>query len=194
MHSIVKCRLDKAELDRELKVIELAKKDLDAFGYIYDKYFKQIFLFILKRVSDKELSSDLTSQVFIKALENIGKYEYRGFPFSSWLYRIAVNEVNQHYRKAAKHVEVEITENELGVILDDADVDRNQAHRDLLVEILNELPQEMTQLIDLRFFEGQSFREIGEIFGITEDNAKVKLYRVLKKMKKMVTLKIGNSK
>jgi RNA polymerase sigma-70 factor (ECF subfamily) len=110
------------------------------------------------------------------------------------LYRIAVNEVNQHYRKAAKHVEVEITENELGVILNDADVERNQAHRDLLVEILNELPQEMTQLIDLRFFEGQSFREIGEIFGITEDNAKVKLYRVLKKMKKMVTLKIGNSK
>ena len=52
----------------------------------------------------------------------------------------------------------------------------------------------MTQLIDLRFFEKQSFREIGEIFGITEDNAKVKLYRVLRKMKKMVTLKLGKGK
>ncbi|MBL4624193.1 MAG: sigma-70 family RNA polymerase sigma factor, partial [Flavobacteriales bacterium] len=76
----------------------------------------------------------------------------------------------------------------------DAEMEQTQEHVEMLIEILNGLPQEMTQLIDLRFFERQSFREIGEIFGITEDNAKVKLYRVLKKMKKIVTLKMAESK
>lgn len=189
-----KYKLTKEELNRELKAIELAKKDINAFGYLYEKYFKQLFLFVLKRVSNKDLAGDLTSQVFLKALENINKYEYRGFPFSSWLYRIAINEVNQHYRKNSRHTEVQITENELGTILIDADMEQTSQHLELLISILNELPREMTQLIDLRFFEQQSFREIGEIFGITEDNAKVKLYRVLKKMKKMVTLKLDKGK
>ncbi|MBL4652782.1 MAG: sigma-70 family RNA polymerase sigma factor [Flavobacteriales bacterium] len=186
--------MNKEELNKELKAIELAKKDVNAFGYLYERYFKQIFLFILKRVSNKDLAGDLTSQVFLKALENLDKYEYRGFPFSSWLYRISINEVNQHYRKSSKHTEVEITENELGVILIDAEIEKIGEQFELLIEILNELSPEMTQLIDLRFFEKQSFREIGEIFGITEDNAKVKLYRVLRKMKKMVTLKLGKGK
>ena len=74
-------------------------------------------------------------------------------------------------------------------MLEDAEIDNSQENRQILIDVLNELPLEMTQLIDLRFFERQSFRDIGELFGITEDNAKVKLYRVLKKMKKMVTLK-----
>lgn len=181
--------MDKEELNRELRAIQLAKKDINAFGYLYEKYFEQLFLFVLKRVSNKDVAGDVTSQVFMKALENINKYEYRGFPFSSWLYRIAVNEVNMYYRKATKNIEISIDENELRLILGDAEIDNSEESQRMLIDVLNDLPQEMTQLIDLRFFERQSFKEIGDLFGITEDNAKVKLYRVLKKMKNMVTLK-----
>jgi RNA polymerase sigma-70 factor (ECF subfamily) len=53
-----------------------------------------------------------------------------------------------------------------------------------LMEQLNELPQENLDLIELRFFQELSFKEIAEIYSITEANAKMRIYRILEKMNK----------
>lgn len=177
------------ELEQELKLINEAKKDSRRFGPLYNKYYKSIFLFVYKRVSDKELAADLTSQVFLKAMMNIQKYEYKGFPFSSWLYRIAANEVNMHYRSAKKMVQVSIRESDVNELINEIDEQTDEENRRLLIEAMNELPIESTQLIELRFFEKHSFKDIGHMFGITEGNAKIKTYRVVEKLKKMVNLK-----
>jgi RNA polymerase sigma-70 factor (ECF subfamily) len=179
----------KEELKKEVRLIEAAQKDARLFGPLYDKYYTQIFRFIYKRVSDRELSADLTSQVFMKAMINIGKYKFQGFPFSSWLYRIASNEVNMHYRSAKKVVQVSIRESDVNELIDEIDEETDHDKKRLLIEALNELPVEDTQLIELRFFEKYSFREIGEMTGVTEGNAKIKTYRVVEKLKKLVNLK-----
>ena len=68
--------------------IEAAKRDATNFGPIYNKYYKQIFGYIYQRMEDKDVAFDVTSQVFLKALTNLHKYEFKGVPFASWLYRI----------------------------------------------------------------------------------------------------------
>src|SRR4030095_8932952 len=82
--------------------IDAAKKDPKHFRYFYDRHYKEIFLFIYRRTDDEDLTADLTQQVFLKAMQGIDRYIYRGIPFSAWLYRIASNEVTQHFRDQQK--------------------------------------------------------------------------------------------
>jgi RNA polymerase sigma-70 factor (ECF subfamily) len=177
---------DQIALDEAL--ILKAKADARDFRALYEKYYKSIFLFVLHRTSDKELSADITSQVFLKALLALGKYESRGLPFSSWLYRIAINECNSFFRKN-KAVRT--------VLLEDHHADRvyeemfgeNTADelRRSLPGILQKLRPGELQIIELRFLEGRAFKEVAQILNISETHAKVKTYRILDKMKKLFT-------
>lgn len=173
----------------EKQLIEAAKVDPARFAPIYDIYYRQIFLFIFKRIREEEITGDLTSKVFLKALLNLKSYQHMGFPFSSWLYRIASNEINMHYRNAKKTIEVEIQESDLFVLMDEIKESNDIDQQELVIEALNQLPLNQTELIELRFFEKMSFKEIGEILGISEGNAKIKVYRALDRVKKIVNLK-----
>ena len=86
------------QLNEELVIIEAAKLNPEQFAPLYDKYYKQIFNYVYQRMDDKDTAFDITGQVFLKALTNLGKYQFKGVPFASWLYRIAHNEVMQLFR------------------------------------------------------------------------------------------------
>jgi RNA polymerase sigma-70 factor (ECF subfamily) len=173
----------------EKQLIEAAKLNPARFAPIYNFYYKQIFIFVFKKIKDEETTADVTSKVFLKALLNLDKYEDRGFPFSSWLYRIAANEVNMHFRKANKKQEVELNENDMRSLMDEVKVDNTDEQLELVINGLNQLPLEQMDLIDMRFFEKKSFKEIGEILGTTEGNAKIKLYRAIDKLKAIILSK-----
>lgn len=128
----------------------------------------------------------------MKALVNIKKFEYQGFPFSSWLYRIAINEVNMHYRKVSKTRDVALDDSNLKPILDDLELGYEEDEYDALIEGLNELSEEQVSLIELRFFEKRSFKEMGGILGISEGNAKIRLYRSVKTLRKIVFSKFNS--
>jgi RNA polymerase sigma-70 factor (ECF subfamily) len=169
----------------ESKLISAAKKDRRAFAALYDKYYEQIFLFVYKRMESQESCGDVCSQVFLKAMTHLHQYEDRGFPFSSWLYRIAINEVNQYFRNNKKairavsidHAQVQFIADEMG---DGVEVERAlQA----LEAVLDDLDEPSLTLIEMRFFDQKSFKEMGQILGISEGNAKIKTYRVLEKLK-----------
>ena len=87
-------------IDREveLKHIEDSKRDPKCFESLYRKYYEQIMKFVYKRMENIDDSREVTARVFTKAIVNIKNYSDRGFPFSSWLYRIALNEITQYYR------------------------------------------------------------------------------------------------
>ncbi|CAG5083430.1 RNA polymerase sigma factor [Parvicella tangerina] len=171
----------------EKQLIEAAKHNPARFAPLYNKYYKPIFIYIFKKLKDEELTGDITSRVFLKALLNIHKYEDRGFPFSSWLYKIAGNEVNMHFRKANKKQQVELNEKDLKVLMGEVSLDTEREEQlELVLDALNQLPLEVTELIDLRFFEQRSFKEMGDILGTTEGNAKIKTYRALDKLKKLL--------
>jgi RNA polymerase sigma-70 factor (ECF subfamily) len=171
----------------EAELIAHAKKDAKYFGSLYNKYFDQIFRFIFKRLGgDEDLAGDLSQQTFMKALANIEKYEDRGFPFSSWLYRIAQNEVNMHFRKAKKNQSVPVDENRIADLASEAEIGSYMSIEDQeqLIEMINDLDDDQMDLIELRFFQELSFKEIAEIYNITEANAKMRTYRILKRIAK----------
>ncbi len=167
----------------EKDLINLAKQDSNYFAPIYKKYHEQIFRFIYQRMESQDDAADITSQVFLKALINLNKYEFRGYPFSSWLYKIALNEVNQHYRNTKNKRLVNIDETEIKEIIVESGDFFNEEKREKLLKTLSELNEEKLILIEMRFFEKRAFKEIGQILNITENNAKVRTYRVLEEMK-----------
>lgn len=181
------------KLMQELQWIKRAKEDPRSFEPLYNKYYEQIFRYIYQRMDDKELAHDITSQVFLKALNNISKYEYRGVPFASWLYRIAKSELYQSFRdqKASRTVNVDTVN--LSGMIEEMEEDVSEEARVVLLKAISELSDEDVQMIEMRYFEKRSFKEIGEILDITENNAKVKAHRIVQKMKSLFN-KIGYEK
>jgi len=173
------------KLLKEHQWIVQAQNHPDGFAPLYNKYYEQIFRYVYQRMDDSETAFDVTSQVFLKALNNIHKYEYRGVPFASWLYRIAKSELYQSFRdkKARKTVNVESFQ--LFELIEDLEEDKTIENRGVLLNIIRDLDENEVEIVELRFFEKRSFREIGEILNITENNAKVKAHRIVKKMKKI---------
>jgi RNA polymerase sigma-70 factor (ECF subfamily) len=170
----------------EEQVIRDAQKNPESFRIIYEGYYKSIFRFVLHRVGDKEMTADLTSQVFLKALQKLNQFKFKGFPFSSWLYRIAVNECNDYFRRTKRSRVVVLEEEHAEMLYEE--MFGNEALADLeakLPLILERLSIEDIQYIELRFLEERPFKEVAEIIGVSENYAKVKTYRVLDKMKKL---------
>jgi RNA polymerase sigma-70 factor (ECF subfamily) len=119
----------------------------------------------------------------------LSQFKFKGTPFSSWLYRIALNEINMMYRKDKVQRSIKTDEQELKSVIQeispDDDIDEQYKK---VEEVLNDFAEEDVQLIELRFFEKRAFKEIGDILNMTENNAKVKLYRLLDKLKSHLTL------
>lgn len=169
----------------EAEIIALAKSDVRHFGQLYENYFDTIFRFIYKRLGGNEAETgDLCQQTFLKAMANIHRYEDRGLSFCSWLYRIAQNEVNMFFRKQQGNYSVEIEERTFAGMLEEAGIENymSQETQEILIRLLNEMEQEQLDLIELRFFQELSFKEIAAIYTITEANAKMRVYRILEKL------------
>lgn len=169
----------------EKSTIEKSQVDPVHFRPLYEKYFKRIFLFVHRRIGDKETTADITSQIFLKALTNIKKYESRGLPFSAWLFRIALNECNDFFRKTKRERLVSLDAITVNELFEDLTAEHRleDLYRKLPV-MLQRLSADELQLIELRYFEQRPFREVGDILGISETHAKVRVYRTLDKMKK----------
>ena len=174
-------------IHNELKLVIAAQKDRRYFKALYTKYYEQIYLFILRRCADSELAADLTQQCFIKAMINLAKFEFRGLPFSAWLYRIALNEVNLHFRDNAKKRSVALDENTLSEFSNQmGENEETQDRMPILVKALNTLSEPELAMVEMKFFEKRSHAEIGLILGISESNTKVRLHRIIKKMRDAV--------
>lgn len=178
--------------DVEKKLIQASKKDHRYFAPIYDHYFERVFYFVLKRVANKNEADDLTQQVFIKAMMKISGYEDRGYAFSSWLFRIAINEVNMYYRKAGKNPSVEISESDAVSVMQEIHLGESLDEVEVLLECLEQLDQAKAQMVELRFMEKKSFKELAEIYGISEASAKMRMYRILESLKKDINSRLGN--
>lgn len=163
--------------------IKEAQKNIKAFEKLYDKHYEAIFRYVYQRMDSREDATDVTSQVFIKAMTNIKKYKFMGFKFSSWLYRIAKSETYQFLKDQSKSPTLNINTTYLTQIGEELE-STSPLDNEALIDILNGLEASELELIEMRFFEQRSFKEIGEILNLTENNAKVKTHRVIKKIRK----------
>ncbi len=178
------------EIRQEQEIIARSKKDVKAFGVIYEKYFDRIFHFVYRQTGDEDIAGDLSSQTFISALNYLPKYEFRGFPFSAWLYKIASNEVRKFYRKNKSKQVFSIEEVKVRELVELSDEGWDEETVQKLLSFMTDLPTDMLQVLELRFFEDKDFKEIAFILDITESGAKMRTYRALDKLRQKFNLKI----
>ena len=183
--------ISQEEILREFETVREAVKDPGRFQVLYDKYFTVIFNYIFRKIDDEDITADLTSQTFLKALGNLKKYRYRGVPFSAWLYRIAANEVNRHYRVNRRKVVFSFDESEFENLIEQNTEDEQEIDLSYVTRQMQTMSESDIEVLELRFFESKTFAEIAFILDIAEASAKMRTYRAVEKLKKLLERRTG---
>lgn len=152
------------------------------FGTVYETYAQGIYRFLLWRTSNKQLSEDLTSNVFVKAWH--ARRSFQGGSVQAWLYRIARNVLIDHWRKD-KAISIEdpdvlteaVSDDRLDEILD------REMNLEQLRRAVHRLPEQMRTVVTLRFIEGLSCRQVAIRLHTSEGNVRILQYRALRKLR-----------
>ena len=183
------------DLSEERELVKQAQKDPEAFAKLYDQYYPKIFGYALRRTANLEVAQDITSETFFKALKKLWQFRWRNVSFSSWLYKIATNEVSQFFRKAEYKKSLSLEElleqgfEPISPYDPESELieaqEKLKQHQDFLEiqEKIVRLPVKYQEVIALRFFEKKQINEIAEILGKKEGTIKSLLHRALEKLK-----------
>lgn len=168
----------------EQQLVADAKRSLEAFDKLYEYYLPKILAYVMNRTANKAIAEDITSQTFVKAMLKIKTFEYKGFTFGAWLYRIAHNTLVDYYRK---HKEIEIPEYHQAQSDDNSELVAQQSERQqILLDALRKLPEQYQQILSLKFFEEMTNEEIAQVLGCKKETLAVKLHRSLKAFEKVL--------
>jgi RNA polymerase sigma-70 factor, ECF subfamily len=175
-------------IDGEDKLVRDAiRGEASAFGRLYDHYQPAIYRFVLIKVGHREEAEDLTHQVFLHAWQHVATYRPAGFPFSSWLYRIARNQIIDHYRTAKQATPIDDLPPELFPSTEDGET---AVEINLLLEKVHRairgLKPDYQDIIVLRFVEELSVREAARAIGKSEGAVKVLQHRALKELQDLL--------
>ena len=169
----------------EKELVKQAKTDPEAFGILYDVYMKQIFGFILKRVSNVQVAEDITSLTFEKALRKMKDFKWQDVSFSAWLYRIAANNVTDYYRRKGRRQQTDIDSvPEIRDGKEPLDVSiSKKLFFEQVQEILPSLEDDDQTALSLKLFADKTNEEISEVMGLDKAHIAVRIHRALKKLK-----------
>lgn len=140
--------------------------DADAFAGLYDAYVEEVYRFVLHRVNNQQTAEDITSQVFLKAWDNLGRYKSRGLPFGAWLFQIARNTVIDYYRTRKETLPLDadiITEPDPAMNV--ARQVEKQLEGEWLRAILARLTDEQREVLTLKFINGLKTEEVAKLMG-----------------------------
>ena len=167
----------------EIDLVERAKKDPNAFGELYDRHFHQIYRFVYSRVREQATAEDVTSEVFIKALRGIGRYQDTGRPFSAWLYQIAVNAVNDRYRatRPVEDIDEQIGLASGGPALEELALQHEEIRR--IWASVEKLPASQRTAMVLKFQEDMKIDDIAAVMGRSPGAVKLLLHRGVGKVR-----------
>ncbi len=186
--------MQKMDENPENHLLSLAAQgDKLAYGMLYTKYLDEIYRFVLFKVGSELTAEDITEEAFLKTWERLPKiYKKDGKidNFRAWLYRTANNLVIDHYRKKKPADNIEDTRPSFAPRPEDI-AQRHEISREL-TQSIKELDPEYQQIILLRVVNELPHKEIAAIMNITEGNARVLLFRALKKLKEILKEKEGS--
>src|SRR5262247_2837944 len=165
-------------MEQERLLIEAAQKDPSRFAELYESNFERVYAFIVRRVQDRHEAEDLTAEVFQHALANLSKFEWRGVPFSVWLFRIAANAIADRWRQFSRQRSEPFSED---------DLDQSNWHeierRATLFQLVNSLPEDQRSVVVKRFVEQKSIRDIAKELGKSEGAVKQLQFRAIERLR-----------
>ena len=165
----------KREADERL-LIEAAQKDPARFAELYEMNFERVYVYIARRVQDRAETEDLTSEVFHQALAHLKRFEWRGIPFSAWLYRIAANLISDRWQRSGREVTDE--EQIASAQVSPAEIEEVE-RRATLFRLMESLPAEQKRVVVLRFVEQKSIKEVAREVRKSEGAVKQLQFRAL---------------
>jgi RNA polymerase sigma-70 factor (ECF subfamily) len=173
-----------AELE-EQQIVEEAQRDPARFADLYDRHFDRVYAFIARRVRDRHVAEDLTSEVFHQALANLPRFEWRGAPFGAWLMRIAANAVADHWKSLAQTQRKgeELAHENREAAPNEVEAADERAH---LFRHVRRLPAEQRLVIVGRFVKEKSIREIAQELGRSEGAVKQLQLRALETLRQRI--------
>jgi len=186
--------MDKHENLSDLQLVQLSLKDHRNFEYLMERY-EPLLLRYMKRIANvgREEAEDLLQDIFIKVYKNLNGFDQK-LKFSSWIYRIAHNEiVNQAYKKKVRSATTSLNEGNEHLLKQGDWKEENNAHFGLesretserMRAALMELPVKYREVLILKFFEVKSYREISDILKKPEGTIATLINRAKKKFKKI---------
>ena len=161
----------------------------EAFAGLYEAYYDKIYRYVMFKTGDTLEAEDLTEEVFLRMLESIGSFKWQGYPFTSWLFRIAHNLVIDYYRKAGRQKKTSLDDAMRVVGTDNVDVDR-KLDVELSIKEVKEAMGGLTRLqqevLSLRFAGGLSVAETAEAMGKKENAVKALQHAAIKKLRTLL--------
>lgn len=161
--------------------------EAEVFIQLYRRHYDAVFRYCVHRLFDRQTAGDVTSQVFLKAVENFRSFNGTEQQFCFWLFRIATNAVNQHLRKQMLHEKVLQQAQERVLSNASANSDSERASQEKLLALKKavfSLKPRYQTIITLRFFENLKPNEIAEVLGSSPGTIRSQLARALIKLRK----------
>ena len=170
---------DRSQDADERRLVEAAQKDPGRFGELYENNFERVYAYIARRVGNREEAQDLTAEVFHQALANLARFEWRGLPFPAWLLRIATNAIADSWKSKAREQGNPSSDELLSHDIDMEDVEQ----RAKLFRLVTTLPDDQRRVIEMRFAQEKSIREIAKELDRTGGAVKQLQFRGLESLR-----------
>ena len=171
----------------EAELIQRAKKgDPAAFAEIYDQCQPAVYRYVFYQVGDAATAEDLTSEVFVRLVEKVDRFTYRGRPLLAWLYTIARNLVTDHHRRAGRSLLIPADEWPMADAgTTEAAVEDLVTQRQLAAAVAH-LTEEQRQVILMRFIEGLDNAMVAQVLGKSVGAVKALQYRALAALRRVL--------
>ncbi len=165
------------------QLTELFIDEQQAFVVLYERYVTRVYSYFAWRFGQRH-AEDLTADVFTRALTVRSKFQV-GKSWRPWLFGIARNRALEHFRKLKRdYAEPEFEESDVKETVVDASVSAELSERANAVrELVSTLSDDQREAVELRFWAGLSYREIGELLGKSEGAMRVQIHRTLRTLR-----------
>jgi RNA polymerase sigma-70 factor, ECF subfamily len=178
-----------ADPEDERALVEAARTDPAAFAQLYRHYLPKIHAFAFRRTHSQHLAEDITAATFERAYRQLDRFEWRGGGFGAWIYRIATNELVDHYRRhhrsQSDRGQAALGALHAGSTHDDLDhIDDGGEEGRRLLAALSTINPRYQEAINLRYLSGLSHEEAADAMGSTKPVMAVTLSRALKALRK----------
>ena len=162
---------------------EIRSGNYSEFSVLYKKYFERIYRYIYSKTYKREITEDICSNTFIKALENVATFQGDGSKIISWIYVIARNQIIDYYRTDRNEKSVD----DIWDLSSPEDIEVDLINRESFKQLhsgLHRIKATEREIITMHLWEDMTFKEIASNLGIKEGKCKMVFYRSLKKLKK----------
>ncbi|MFA5991353.1 MAG: sigma-70 family RNA polymerase sigma factor [Candidatus Doudnabacteria bacterium] len=175
-------------MDISSLIAKSAQGDQEAFGQLYDCFAQRIFRYVRVKIQNREEAQDVVQEVFTKTYLGLKHLNLENLNFTAWLYKVASNTINDHFRKKYSHPDpVEINES---IDIQDGTslLEEVSVNSDLKIvrAAFKRLPVIYRQVLELRFFQDLTLAEVATALNKSNLAVRILQHRALKKVQSII--------